>query len=53
MAKGKGKGHGDDDSGNCCCCLCLGFLLPPIMVVVGVFLLASGNTRVDRINELK
>lgn len=52
MAKGKGKGKGDDDScGNCCCCICLCILLPPIIFIVGLFILMAKNTRVERINE--
>ena len=52
MAKGKGRGKGDDDCcSNCCCCVCCCIFLPPIVMLVGVLMIMSKNTRVTRIEE--
>ena len=49
MAKGKGKK--DDDGCSPCCCFCFCLLIPWIVILIGVVMLLSGNTRVQRIEE--
>ena len=52
--KGKGKGTGDSDSScNCCGCLCCCIILPPVLFVIGLFIILGDNTRVDRIEEYR
>ena len=47
--KGKGKGTGDSDSRCNCCCI----ILPPILFVIGLFIILGDNSRVDRIEEYR
>lgn len=56
MAKGEGKGDGKgerrhENNGQCniCGCICLMVIIPPILIVAGICMLASTNTRVERI----
>ena len=47
MAKGKG---GDD---GCCivCIICCTVMIPWILILIGVNIILSGNTRIQRIEE--
>ena len=56
MAKGKGKGRGrgkgdDDCCSGCCCCICCCLFFPPLLMLIGVLMILSKNTRVERIEE--
>lgn len=50
--KGKGRGKGDDDCcSGCCCCICCCLFFPPLLMLIGVLMILSKNTRVERIEE--
>ena len=45
------KGKGDDDECSILCIICCAVMIPGIIIFLGVNIILSGNTRIQRIEE--